>query len=89
MNLKHQISIICMKLRYRSGNFYEFTTYSFLRYSFHFSQAVQEEVNLRYKEAFDLYKDGIDKLLSGAKNDFNERRKSISKKRNSFMKIIF
>lgn len=44
-----------------------------------FSQAVQEEVNSHYKEAFDLYKSGIDKLLTGAKNDSNERRKRIAK----------
>lgn len=44
-----------------------------------FSQAVQEEANLRYKAAFDLYKAGIDKLLTGAKNDLNERRKRIAK----------
>lgn len=44
-----------------------------------FSHAVQEECNLRYKQAFELYKNGIDKLLTGAKNDFNEKRKSIAK----------
>lgn len=44
-----------------------------------FSQAVQEEANLRYKPAFELYKVGIDKLLSGAKNDSNEKRKRIAK----------
>lgn len=44
-----------------------------------FSQAVQEEANLRYKAAFDLYKEGIDKLLTGAKNDTNEKRKRIAK----------
>ncbi|CRK99125.1 CLUMA_CG011963, isoform A [Clunio marinus] len=44
-----------------------------------FSQAVQEEANLRYKPAFELYKIGIDKLLTGAKNDTNERRKRIAK----------
>lgn len=44
-----------------------------------FSQAVQEEANLRYKPAFELYKIGIDKLLTGAKNDNNERRKQLAK----------
>lgn len=44
-----------------------------------FSQAVQAEANLRYNLAFDLYKAGIDKLLTGAKNDLNERRKRIAK----------
>lgn len=44
-----------------------------------FSQAVQEEANLRYKPAFELYKVGIDKLLTGAKSDNNERRKRIAK----------
>lgn len=44
-----------------------------------FSQAVQEEANLRYKQAFELYKIGIDKLLTGAKNDSNEKRKRIAK----------
>lgn len=44
-----------------------------------FSRGVQEEVNSRYKEAFDSYKSGIDKLLTGAKNDTNERRKRIAK----------
>lgn len=44
-----------------------------------FSQAVQEEANLRYKPAFELYKLGIDKLLTGAKNDSNEKRKRIAK----------
>lgn len=44
-----------------------------------FSQAVQEEANLRYKQAFELYKVGIDKLLTGAKSDNNERRKRIAK----------
>lgn len=44
-----------------------------------FSQAVQEEANLRYKPAFELYKMGIDKLLTGAKSDVNERRKRIAK----------
>ena len=44
-----------------------------------FSQAVQEEANLRYKQAFELYKMGIDKLLTGAKSDTNEKRKRIAK----------
>lgn len=44
-----------------------------------FSQAVQEEANLRYKKAFELYKSGIDKLLTGAKSDTNEKRKRIAK----------
>lgn len=43
-----------------------------------FSQAVAEEANLRHKQAFELYKLGIDKLLSGAKNDDNERRKRLA-----------
>lgn len=44
-----------------------------------FSRAVQEEANLRYKTAFELYKVGIDNLLTGAKNDTNENRKRIAK----------
>ena len=44
-----------------------------------FSQAVQEEANLRYKQAFELYKVGIDKLLTGAKSDNNDKRKRIAK----------
>lgn len=44
-----------------------------------FSHAVQEEANLRYKRSFELYKLGIDKLLTGAKNDTNEARKRIAK----------
>lgn len=44
-----------------------------------FSQAVQEEANIRYKPAFELYKVGIDKLLTGAKSDSNEKRKRIAK----------
>jgi ribosomal protein S6 kinase-like len=44
-----------------------------------FSRAVQEEANLRYKAAFELYKIGIDNLLTGAKNDTNENRKRIAK----------
>lgn len=44
-----------------------------------FSRAVQEEANLRYKSAFELYKVGIDKLLTGAKCDSNENRKRIAK----------
>lgn len=44
-----------------------------------FSQAVQAEANLKYKNSFDLYKLGIDKLLTGAKNDNNEKRKRIAK----------
>lgn len=44
-----------------------------------FSEAVQQEANLRYKPAFELYKIGIDKLLTGAKTDNNERRKRIAK----------
>lgn len=44
-----------------------------------FSHAVQEEANLLYKQAFELYKSGIDKLLTGAKNDSNEKRKNIAK----------
>lgn len=44
-----------------------------------FSRAVQEEANLRYKSSFELYKVGIDKLLTGAKNDSNENRKRIAK----------
>jgi serine/threonine protein kinase len=44
-----------------------------------FSKAVQEEANQRYKSAFDLYKSGIDKLLTGAKSDKNESRKKIAK----------
>jgi serine/threonine protein kinase len=44
-----------------------------------FSHAVQEEANNRYKRSFELYKLGIDKLLTGAKNDTNEARKRIAK----------
>jgi ribosomal protein S6 kinase-like len=44
-----------------------------------FSHAVQQEANNNYKQAFELYKNGIDKLLTGAKNDKNEKRKSIAK----------
>lgn len=44
-----------------------------------FSQAVQEEANLRYKSAFELYKSGIDKLLTGILTDNNEVRKKIAK----------
>lgn len=44
-----------------------------------FSHAVQEEANAHYKTAFELYKSGIDKLLTGAKNDTNETRKRIAK----------
>lgn len=44
-----------------------------------FSHAVQQEANNNYKQAFELYKSGIDKLLTGAKSDKNEKRKSIAK----------
>lgn len=44
-----------------------------------FSKAVHDEANLRYQNAFDFYKKGIDKLLTGAKNDSNEKRKRIAK----------
>lgn len=44
-----------------------------------FSKAVQEEANLRYQTAFQLYKVGIDELLTGAKNDHNEKRRAIAK----------
>lgn len=46
-----------------------------------FSSAVMEEANCKYKEAFERYKFGIDKLLSGAKNDVNEYRKKIAKQK--------
>lgn len=46
-----------------------------------FSRAVQAEANGCYKEAFDRYKAGIDKLLSGAKNDTNVTRKKIAKEK--------
>ncbi|CAO1412258.1 unnamed protein product [Diamesa tonsa] len=44
-----------------------------------FSNAVKDEANLRYSLAFENYKLGIDKLLSGAKNDTNIKRKAIAK----------
>lgn len=44
-----------------------------------FSSAVHDEANLRYQNAFDFYKKGIDKLLTGAKSDINEKRKRIAK----------
>lgn len=46
-----------------------------------FSRAVQLEANCSYKEAFDKYKSGIDKLLTGAKNDSNDYRKKIAKQK--------
>ena len=44
-----------------------------------FSNAVKDEANLRYSLAFENYKLGIDKLLSGAKNDTNKKRRAIAK----------
>lgn len=44
-----------------------------------FSNAVKDEANLRYSLAFENYKLGIDKLLSGAKNDSNHKRRAIAK----------
>jgi hypothetical protein len=46
-----------------------------------FSSAVIQEANCKYKEAFENYKLGIDKLLSGANNDVNEYRKRIAKQK--------
>ncbi|XP_065088673.1 ribosomal protein S6 kinase delta-1-like [Ochlerotatus camptorhynchus] len=46
-----------------------------------FSIAVQAEANGSYREAFNRYKAGIDKLLSGAKNDSNATRKKIAKEK--------
>ncbi|KAH8255026.1 hypothetical protein KR032_006093 [Drosophila birchii] len=44
-----------------------------------FSHAVQAEVNLKYDEAHELYKHGVDLLLNGAKHDANEERRYIAK----------
>ncbi|XP_055851568.1 ribosomal protein S6 kinase delta-1 [Episyrphus balteatus] len=51
-----------------------------------FSRAVQAEVNMEYAEAYKGYKQGVDVLLSGAKDDCNEERKLIAKtKVNKYM----
>ncbi|EDS40275.1 conserved hypothetical protein [Culex quinquefasciatus] len=46
-----------------------------------FSRAAQAEANGRYKEAFDEYKAGIDRLLTGAKTDANAARKKMAKEK--------
>lgn len=46
-----------------------------------FSRAAQAEANGRYKEAFDGYKEGIDRLLTGAKTDGNAGRKKMAKEK--------
>lgn len=51
-----------------------------------FSRAVQAEVNMDYSVAYKEYKQGVDVLLSGAKDDCNEERKLIAKtKVNKYM----
>ncbi|KAH8264261.1 hypothetical protein KR038_005434 [Drosophila bunnanda] len=44
-----------------------------------FSHAVQAEVNLKYVEAHERYKHGVDLLLNGSKLDANEERRFIAK----------
>uniref|UniRef100_A0A2M4ALF2 Putative the phosphoinositide binding phox similarity domain of sorting nexin 15-like protein n=1 Tax=Anopheles triannulatus TaxID=58253 RepID=A0A2M4ALF2_9DIPT len=46
-----------------------------------FSKAVEAEANGDYKEAFERYKAGIDRLLSGAKDDANVTRRRIAKEK--------
>ncbi|XP_058449637.1 ribosomal protein S6 kinase delta-1 isoform X2 [Malaya genurostris] len=46
-----------------------------------FSRAAQAEANGNYRIAFSEYKAGIDKLLSGAKNDENITRKTMAKEK--------
>jgi ribosomal protein S6 kinase-like len=47
--------------------------------AYEFSSAVMAETNSKYKEAFDLYKNGIDKLLYGVKSDKDDSRRKIVK----------
>ncbi|XP_052867693.1 ribosomal protein S6 kinase delta-1 [Anopheles cruzii] len=46
-----------------------------------FSKAVEAEANGDYKQALDRYRLGIDRLLSGAKDDTNATRKKIAKEK--------
>ncbi|XP_058057882.1 ribosomal protein S6 kinase delta-1 [Anopheles bellator] len=46
-----------------------------------FSKAVEAEANGDYKQALDRYRVGIDRLLSGAKDDTNATRKKIAKEK--------
>ncbi|XP_052901773.1 ribosomal protein S6 kinase delta-1 isoform X2 [Anopheles moucheti] len=46
-----------------------------------FSKAVEAEANGEYQRAFEQYKAGIDRLLSGAKDDANVTRQKIAKEK--------
>uniref|UniRef100_A0A182MUK5 Ribosomal protein S6 kinase delta-1 n=1 Tax=Anopheles culicifacies TaxID=139723 RepID=A0A182MUK5_9DIPT len=46
-----------------------------------FSKAVEAEANGEYQRAFEQYKVGIDRLLSGAKDDSNATRRKIAKEK--------
>uniref|UniRef100_A0A182VQZ1 Ribosomal protein S6 kinase delta-1 n=1 Tax=Anopheles minimus TaxID=112268 RepID=A0A182VQZ1_9DIPT len=46
-----------------------------------FSKAVEAEANGEYQRAFEQYKVGIDRLLSGAKDDSNVTRRKIAKEK--------
>uniref|UniRef100_A0A182JQQ9 Ribosomal protein S6 kinase delta-1 n=1 Tax=Anopheles christyi TaxID=43041 RepID=A0A182JQQ9_9DIPT len=46
-----------------------------------FSKAVEAEANGDYQRAFEQYKAGIDRLLSGAKDDSNVTRRKIAKEK--------
>uniref|UniRef100_A0AAG5CXU5 PX domain-containing protein n=1 Tax=Anopheles atroparvus TaxID=41427 RepID=A0AAG5CXU5_ANOAO len=46
-----------------------------------FSKAVEAEANGEYQRAFEHYKAGIDRLLSGAKDDENVTRRKIAKEK--------
>uniref|UniRef100_A0A182YJS9 Protein kinase domain-containing protein n=1 Tax=Anopheles stephensi TaxID=30069 RepID=A0A182YJS9_ANOST len=46
-----------------------------------FSKAVEAEANGDYQRAFEQYKAGIDRLLSGAKDDANVTRRKIAKEK--------
>ncbi|XP_053667642.1 ribosomal protein S6 kinase delta-1 [Anopheles marshallii] len=46
-----------------------------------FSKAVEAEANGEYQRAFEQYKAGIDRLLSGAKDDANITRRKIAKEK--------
>ncbi|XP_053669952.1 ribosomal protein S6 kinase delta-1 [Anopheles nili] len=46
-----------------------------------FSKAVEAEANGDYKRAFERYKAGVDRLLSGAKDDSNVTRRKIAKEK--------
>uniref|UniRef100_A0A1Y9H9M0 Ribosomal protein S6 kinase delta-1 n=1 Tax=Anopheles farauti TaxID=69004 RepID=A0A1Y9H9M0_9DIPT len=46
-----------------------------------FSKAVEAEANGEYRRAFEQYRAGIDRLLSGAKDDSNETRRKIAKEK--------